>query len=604
MALQKLDASVEGPDTKKPTWDDHIAALFTKPFWIPEGAERDRATARWIGAMKGYMMDLESYESVKQWAVTTYYHLRGRSMPLPGELGEKEYFPSEACELIRLWINQGMRKTTNDEIELREEEIEDIDQSEWEIPKVRKDILELTQTELDHYRMQLDDVLRAGDPDLSSPWQKLGSIHTEWCLHYQEAFLPWHRAHLLYMESLIKCPIPYWNFFAKGADEYGNPSAGIPQAFLDEVYKHPLTGLMRPNPLKYACANGGMSKAAISPSYRGEFKDIASKRYVKRDPLLTGGGTEKERREKISQVKLYQDQILNALTWPIFSQPQGLYGYPWANIQSFDPPPSDDEYPNREDFDGLFEQPHDNFHGWIGPDMADNSYTAFDPIFWSYHANVDRIFEQYIHDHQDATFSSIFPLQPFTGARADEMSLGDPRKHIYTTIGDMAKTSLALGYSIAPPVHQDCPPNIILFGREGPTAGSKTPYVLFEGVKCTTESYTIDVYIDCPETSRLALASNKHYIGRLTRMGMGASASKGRCIKKGVTRVLNAAGAAECLAIRDDAEAVLSQVVTDVKTGETVPEEVYKKWDGFVGKLVWGAAMPQGKGRRVEKPRG
>ena len=56
-------------------------------------------------------------------------------------------------------------------------------------PGVRKDILELTQEELDYYRI---DVLRVGDPDRSSPWQKLGSIHTEWCLHYQEAFLPWH----------------------------------------------------------------------------------------------------------------------------------------------------------------------------------------------------------------------------------------------------------------------------------------------------------------------------------------------------------------------------------------------------------------------------
>ena len=55
------------------------------------------------------------------------------------------------------------------------------------------------------------------------------------------------------MESLIGYLIPYWNFFAKGADEYSNPSAGIPQAFLDEEYKHPLTGQMRPNPLKYVC---------------------------------------------------------------------------------------------------------------------------------------------------------------------------------------------------------------------------------------------------------------------------------------------------------------------------------------------------------------
>ncbi|PWW73298.1 Di-copper centre-containing protein [Tuber magnatum] len=589
--IKKFATKVEGSETK-PTWDDHIAGLFAKPFWIPQGTKRDRAAARWVEAMKGYMIDLESYESVKHRAAAIYYHLRGRSTPLPGELGEQEYFPKEACELIRLWINQGTRKTSDDKIEPREEEIKDIDEAEWDIAKARKDILELTQEELDYYRMQLDDVLRAGDPDGNSPWQKLGSIHTEWCLHHQEAFLPWHRAHLLYMESMISCPIPYWNFFAKGADEYGNPSAGIPQAFLDEEYKHPLTGLMRPNPLKYSCANGGMSKAAVSPGHRDVLKDTKSKRYVQRDPLLTGGGTEEERREKIAQVKLYQDQILNALTQPIFSQPQGLYGYPWANNQSSDPPPSDDQYPNGGDFDALLEKSNDNFHEWIGPDMADNSYTAFDPIFWSYHANLDRIFEQYIHSHQDATFSSIFPLQPFTGSRADSVSLGDPRKHIYTTIGDMAKTSLALGYSIASPVHQDCPPKPVTQGREDPTAGSKTPYVLFEGVTCTTKSYTIDVYIASQDTSGPAAAPKKHFVGRLTRTGTSASASTGGNIKQGVARVLNAAEAAEYLVIRDDAAPVLSQVVTDIETGERVPEEVYKEWDGFVGRLIWGAATP------------
>ncbi|KAG0637310.1 hypothetical protein HOY80DRAFT_1084619 [Tuber brumale] len=410
-------------------------------------------------------------------------------MPLPGELGEQECFPREAYELIRLWINQGTRKTTNDETELREEVVEAIDESKWEIPKVRKDTLELTQGGLDYYRMQLDDIHGKLDR-LSHPMLEM-------------------------------------NFFAKGADEFNVPKSS-------EIS---------------VCKQRHVQNQQVARLPRRVQKHI--KEIRPSDPFLAGGGIEEDRREKSAQVKLYQDQILNALTWPIFSQPQGL----------------DYQYPNRGDFDGLFGQPHDNFHGWIGPDMVDNSYMAFDPIFWSYHANVDRIFEQYIHDHQDATFSSIFPLQPFTGARADKTSPGDPCKHNYTIIGDMTKTSLALGHPIAPPVHQDCPPKIVLYGGEGPTSGSKTPYVLFEGVKCTTESYTVDVYIDCPETSRLSSASNKHYIGRLTRMGMGDSAT-------------------ECLAIRDDAEAVLSQVVADIKTGETVPEEMYKKWNGFVGNLV------------------
>jgi hypothetical protein len=32
-------------------------------------------------------------------------------------------------------------------------------------------------------------------------------------------------------------------------------------------------------------------------------------------------------------------------------------------------------------FDGALEQAHDNLHGWTGPEMANNSYAAFDPLF-------------------------------------------------------------------------------------------------------------------------------------------------------------------------------------------------------------------------------
>jgi tyrosinase len=44
--------------------------------------------------------------------------------------------------------------------------------------------------------------------------------------------------------------------------------------------------------------------------------------------------------------------------------------------------------------------------------MADNAYTAFDPIFWSYHSNIDRIFEEWNRAHPAAQFSSKFPLRP------------------------------------------------------------------------------------------------------------------------------------------------------------------------------------------------
>lgn len=189
-----------------------------------------------------------------------------------------------------------------------------------------------------------------------------GCIDTNWCLHYQEATFLWHRAYLLYVEGLLGCPIPYWNGFAADTSHPSSLYAGLPQAFLDDEYADS-NGNQRENPLKYALAMGGKSKG--------------SGRYVTRDPILTTGRSDPGWDAKIAQVALYQKQILLALRQRTFSEPQNVtqaegrpFGAPWANITVFDGNNPDCWYPYRGDFDGLFEQPHDNFHGWVGGDMV------------------------------------------------------------------------------------------------------------------------------------------------------------------------------------------------------------------------------------------
>jgi tyrosinase len=58
---------------------------------------------------------------------------------------------------------------------------------------------------------------------------------------------------------------------------------------------------------------------------------------------------------------------------------------------------------NWEDFHGLIDgrsnntiiSAHDSGHGSIGPTMADQNVAAFDPVFWFFHANWDRLFWQW-----------------------------------------------------------------------------------------------------------------------------------------------------------------------------------------------------------------
>jgi tyrosinase len=338
----------------------------------------------------------------------------------------------------------------------------------------------------------------------------------------------------------------------------------------------------------------------MSPAPDREPKDMC--RWVQRDPVFYTDGEDRrhERERKFRMVRIFQQQVVDALKWPTFSQPQGDPGYPWANITVFNPPQPDALYPNRTDFDGLLEQPHDNWHGWIGYDMADNAYTAFDPIFWSYHSCIDRIFEMWLRAHPAAMFTSGCPIQPFAGPEANRILLSDPHRYLYTRIGDMARDSRAIGYDYGAPVHRDFTgetpkTSVPTSGSSSITARSANAYVVFDGISCVHDSYIIDVFLNQADPGETDVdPGNPHYVGRLTRIGMGVADDKGRCIRHTVTRVLNATAAASRLGVRPG-EGSISQLVTDVTRRTVIAREDYLGKKGFEGCLVWGEAWPGGE---------
>jgi tyrosinase len=563
-----------------------VLELFTKPYWIAKN-QRASVAASWNGCMSGYQIYLNQWESVKEWGVTIYNHLHSRNMPLTTD--HTQFWPEAATELLRVWINQGCRQTENDLFDCAER-IPPPREAPQPI-RIRKDIRALTTAELNEYRAKLEEVMQVADPSPDSPWQKLSYVHTNWCLHYQEAFLFWHRAYLAHFEDLLGMAVPYWNWMAMDANVDGSPDAGIPQAFLDATYIHPGTGEERPNPLRFAAAKDGRSKACSSTATPG----IASEAdclWVQRNPLFyTSGDDQRLEREKLFRmVRIFQNQVAQALQWPVFSQPQGSPGYPWANILVFDPPQPDDLYPNRENFDGLYEQPHDNWHGWIGFDMADNAYTAFDPVFWSYHANIDRMMEIWIRAHPTAQYTASYPIQPFMGARAQMIELADSRTWLYTMIGDLAKDSRSLGYDFGPPVTPDWP------GDSLSSVGNPTLCVVFPGVRCTFESYTIDAFLNqnAPLDADVD-PLNPNYIGRFSRIGMGIEDDKGRCIRHGVSRMLDATPNAIALGLTPASDCRLSLLVRNTASGETLTPTQYHALPGFEGQLTWnipGAETP------------
>ena len=414
----------------------------------------------------------------------------------------------------------------------------------------------------------------------------------------------WHRAMLRYVEELINFSIPYWNGYAANTGDPTSPDAGIPAVFLEETYEHPTKGT-RPNPLKYALTLDGFNK-------------ITTSKYATRNQVLIDGPTSPGWNAQITYFSKYHQQLLSAISQQSFSHPEGD-AIPWANIPIFLQDMPDDMYMYRTTFDGLFEQAHDNYHGWVGGltgDMADNIYTAFDPIFYSYHANIDRIAASFMRSHPEQQYSSNFPLQPFVDS-AKGLNYTDPRVYLYTTIGDMAKDIMALNYLYAPPSSPDYQPlpklqrhSLIPKGGNVTHVISKDdiqslisaqtatkheyktrePWIFFPNIKCTTESYTIDIFPATASSTAADHTSNPDYIGRLTRLGMGSGPEKGglinkqRCHKPAVSR---AVPAADHKAELEKSGWKVRSVVRRLKTGEEIGEEEKKEIGGFEGSVVW-----------------
>lgn len=540
--------------------------------------------------MVGYGIDLADYGSVRASALTIYEHLASRSMPLTTD--PTEFWPEEALALLRAWVEQGTRRTADDPVTPPSVRLPAPEPAP--LLRVRRDILQLSADELDAYRERLE-ALGATSTDASSPWQQVAYIHTDWCLHYQEAFLLWHRANLLYFEELLGMAIPYWNFMALDASRDGTPESGLVQPFRDLTYRAASSGEQRPNPLRFAVAKDARSKACAPGSASPPAPDQCQ--FVQRDPALytTGENSRSEREAKLQQIALYQYQIDHALRLDQFSTPEGAPGYPWANILSFDPPPPDGDYPYRgTSFDGAYEQPHDNFHGWAGPDMADNAYTAFDPLFWSYHANVDRIFEEWSRLHPAATYTANFPLRPFVGPRARSVSFVDADSFVYTTIGDMAKDSRALGYDYGPPRSETRAVGRPLAPATPVHDADVRLFVAFPDVRCLMDTYTVDVFLNLPDPSSQDMREGhaEHYVGRLTRLGMGVQDERGRCTPAGVTRVLDATHVAHHLGLQPGERAELSLLVTHAHTGRILAPAEYRQLPGFAPVAAWGRHAP------------
>ena len=174
------------------------------------------------------------------------------------------------------------------------------------------------------------------------------------CDHLNDLFQGWHRAHLVAFENALRdadpnhattptrdVALPYWDWTSQPSGKNGYP----------QMFESPLAD-GKPNiffwPNKTVC-------------------------------------------DKLSFV--YRD--------PRNSYPKGGPPYPVATIDSIlgDPWTRFGGTPNR--IGSLEHQPHNFMHGtYVGSDMGDNATAAYDPIFWFFHTNIDRLMQTWQTLHQ------------------------------------------------------------------------------------------------------------------------------------------------------------------------------------------------------------
>lgn len=224
---------------------------------------------------------------------------------------------------------------------------------------IRKDINNLTSSELANLRLAFKRIQDLPKNDNRS-YQYFAGLHDypgRYCKHYPETiqgypdvdlFFPWHRAYLYKIEKSLQeqvagVTIPYWDW------RTDNPNNQvIPKAFSD-----PADDQNNPNPLYH---------------YRIVYPEINLDRYTERFP-----GT-----------------VPSLGPLPTTTQIDAILSDPKDDVFT--------EFSNNVNFG-----PHGHVHLWTGGigkwadgkrrngDMYQTTYAAFDPIFWSHHCMIDKL---------------------------------------------------------------------------------------------------------------------------------------------------------------------------------------------------------------------
>jgi tyrosinase len=268
----------------------------------------------------------------------------------------------------------------------------------------------MTEAELEAFRAAITELLGMDD---DRGYQYHAGIHglplPMHCgqAHGTPAFLPWHRAYLYRFELALRdtkaaqdasrehgldVMLPWWDWASL---------RDIPPAYKSAEPPNPLYSVPI-NPVALAQGAKGAGAQGIEDQVERE-REEARERRLSQTPNTN-------RKPADPRYLPTNEQLKTLLEYPDFTTF-------WKELENY----------------------HGEVHVWVGGDMEDIPFAAYDPIFWAHHCMIDRLWRMWQLVHPQASFPTNVAsevMEPFNLTAAEVL---DP-----TTLGyDYATASTA-----------------------------------------------------------------------------------------------------------------------------------------------------------------